>query len=162
MIAERTGTLTRSRLLSSRSSDGAATSIGPRVRVVGIGVATVLAALVFVALLGNTALEKSDAAAGTGHWRAAEQQARTAIRWTPWSSQGWQRLAEAQTALHDRPAARRSLARALAKDRGDWVLWLDLAGATRGDAQAAAIRQAFRLNPRGSELVPYVLAVIKR
>jgi hypothetical protein len=147
-------------LLAGR--DEGATSIGPRARVVGIGVATLLAGLVFVALLGNTALEKSDAAAGAGHWRAAEQQARKAIRWTPWSSEGWQRLAEAQTALHDRAAARRSLARALAKDSGDWVLWLDLAGVTRGAAQASAIRQAFRLNPRGSELVPYVLAVIKR
>jgi hypothetical protein len=147
-------------LLAGR--DDGVTSIGPRARVVGIGVATVLAGLVFVALLGNTALAKSDATAGAGHWHAAEHQARKAIRWTPWSSEGWQRLAEAQTALHDRAAARRSLARGLAKDSGDWVLWLDLAGVTRGAAQATAIRQAFRLNPRGSELVPYVLAVIKR
>lgn len=139
-------------------SDGAP-ALGLRVRAVGAAAAVGLAALTIVGLLGNTALESSRAAASSGNWPAAERHAHSAIRWMPWSAAGWQSLAEAQLALHDRAGARRSLHRAIAKDPNDWVLWLDLVGATNGKEQVAAVDRAYRLNPLDPSLVPYISAV---
>jgi len=120
---------------------------------VGLGVA--VAALGVVALLGlvgNSAVGASNSAAQAGNWSSAEKHARTAIRWMPWSDAGWQSLGEAQLGAHDRAAARISLHKALAKDRNDWVSWLDLVAATSGKAQLAALVQASRLNPRSPEI----------
>jgi len=133
--------------------------LGLRPRSVGAAVAVGLSALTIVGLLGNTALESSQAAAANGHWQAAERHAHSAIRWMPWSAAGWQSLGEAQLALHDRAGARRSLLRAAAKDPNDWVVWLDLVGASRGKEQVAAVNRAYRLNPLDPSLVPYIVAV---
>ncbi len=138
--------------------DDGAPVLRVRLRALGVGLAVGFSALTIVGLLGNTALEASDAAAINGHWRAAERQARSAIRWMPWSAAGWQRLAEAQLGLHDRADARRSLNRAIAKDPNDWVLWLDLIGAARGPEQAAAVQRAYVLNPLDPSLVPFIVA----
>jgi tetratricopeptide (TPR) repeat protein len=134
-------------------------ALGLRVRTIGVAVAVALSALTIVGLLGNTALESSQAAGSSGHWQAAERHARSAIRWMPWSAAGWQALGEAQLALHDRAGARRSLQRAVAKDPNDWVAWLDLVGATSGKEQVAAVNRAYRLNPLDPSLVPYIVAV---
>jgi O-Antigen ligase len=139
----------------------AAHEIGSRARAGGIALAIALSAVAFVALVGNTALEAGNAAATAGHWGSAERHARTAVRWMPWSSAGWETLGEAQLAQHRHAAGLRSLHRALAKDPGNWVLWLDLVGATRGAEQVAALAQAFRLNPRSPELVPFFAAVAR-
>jgi len=122
-------------------------------------VAVGLAALTIVGLLGNTALESSQAAGSRHNWQSAERHARTAVRWMPWSAAGWQALGEAQLGLHDSAGARRSLDRAIAKDPNDWVTWLDLIGATSGKARVSAVDHAYRLNPRDSSLVPYIVAV---
>jgi hypothetical protein len=135
--------------------------IGSRMRAGGIAMATALSAVALVGLVGNTALETSDAAATAGHWRASERHARNAVRWLPWSSAGWEALGEAQLAEHHQTAGLRSLHRALTKDPGNWVLWMDLVGATHGAEQRAALRQAFRLNPRSPELVPFFAAVVR-
>jgi predicted Zn-dependent protease len=120
---------------------------------IGLGaVATALGVVALIGLAGNTALQQSDAAARAGNWTSAERHARTAIRWTPWSPAGWQRLGEAQLGLKDRAGAETSLRRAIAKDRNNWVVWLDLVAATRGKAQVAALAEAIRLNPRGPEV----------
>jgi O-Antigen ligase/Tetratricopeptide repeat len=137
--------------------DGAP-ALGMRWRSTGAALAVGLSALTIVGLLGNTALESSQAAASNGHWQAAERHAHSAIRWLPWSPAGWQALAEAQIALHDRAGARRSLHKALAKDPNDWVLWLDLIGATGGKEQVAAVNHAYRLDPLDPSLVPYIVA----
>jgi hypothetical protein len=134
-------------------------AVGLRVRAIGATVAVGLAALTIVGLLGNTALESSQAAASSGHWQAAERHARTAVHWMPWSAAGWESLGEAQLALRDRASARSSLHRAIAKDPSDWVLWLDLVGATTGKEQLAAVDRAYRLNPLDPTLVPYIVAV---
>jgi hypothetical protein len=133
--------------------------LGVRWRTVGAGLAVGLSALTIVGLLGNTALESSQASSAKGHWQAAERHAHSAIRWMPWSAAGWQALGEAQLGLHDRTGARRSLHRALAKDPNNWVLWLDLIGASRGREQVAAVNRAYRLNPLDPSLVPFIVAV---
>ena len=129
---------------------------------VGLGAAvTALGVVALLGLVGNSALGAGDSAVRAGNWRSAERHARTAIRWAPWSAAGWQQLGEAQLGLHDRAAARRSLQRALAKDRNEWVTWLDLAAASSGDAQLAAIVEASRLNPLGPEIAPILGAVLR-
>jgi Flp pilus assembly protein TadD len=70
-------------------------------------------------------------------------------------------LAEAQLAQHQRAAGLRSLHRGLAKDPRDWVLWMDLAGATHGTEQLVAAKQALRLNPLSPELNAFLPAVVR-
>ena len=126
----------------------------------GLGAAvTVLGAAALLGLIGNTALGASDSAASAGNWKSAESHARTAIRWQPWSAAGWQQLGEAQLGAGDRAGAQRSLQKAIAKDPNDWVTWLDLVAATRGDAQTNALVQASRLNPLSPEIAEVYSAV---
>jgi hypothetical protein len=126
----------------------------------GLGVAvTVLGAVALLGLVGNTALGAGESAAQAGNWSSAERHAHSAIRWLPWSAAGWQLLAEAQLGAGERAGARHSLQRALAKDRNDWVLWLDLVAATRGQAQVDALVEASRLNPLSPEIAQVYSAV---
>jgi hypothetical protein len=134
-------------------------ALSSRMRV-GLAVAAAaLGAAALLGLIGNSALGASDSAAQAGNWSSAERHARTAIRWLPWSAAGWQRLGEAQIGAHDRVAAQRSLRRAIAKDRNDWVVWLDLVAATRGQDQTAALIEASRLNPLSPEIAQVYSAV---
>jgi Flp pilus assembly protein TadD len=108
---------------------------------VGLGVAvTALGVVALVGLIGNSALAASNSAAQAGNWRS---------------------LGEAQLAVHDRAAARRSLRKAIAKDRNDWIPRLDLAAASSGDAQLTALVEASRLNPLSPEIAPILGAVLR-
>jgi hypothetical protein len=122
------------------------------VRYAGVALAAVLAAFAFVGVVGNTSLERSDAAARSRDWTAAARHASNAIRWMPWSAAGWQRRGEAQLGARNAAAARYDLARALDRDRGDWVIWLDYARATEGGEKAQALGQVVRLNPKDPAL----------
>ena len=127
---------------------------------VGLGIAAAaLGAAALLGLVGNSALSASESAAAAGNWSLAERHAHTAIRWLPWSPAGWQRLGEAQIGAHDRVAAEHSLRRAIAKDRNDWVVWLDLVAASRGEAQTSALVEASRLNPLSPEIAQVYSAV---
>jgi tetratricopeptide (TPR) repeat protein len=149
-------------VLAERDDDAPARELSLAARAAsGVALAAV-SAVALVGLLGNSALESSDAAMRAGRWQAAEADAHKAIRWTPWSAAGWQRLAEAQLGAGRRAEARRTLQRALAKDRGNWVLWLDLAAATRDQAQITALNEAIRLNPLASEIGPFMSAVLRQ
>jgi O-Antigen ligase/Tetratricopeptide repeat len=120
------------------------------------GLVLLLASAVALAgLPGNSALSAASASAGDGDWGTAASHAHTAIRWMPWSAEGWQQLGEAQLALGELAAARRSLDKAIAKDRGNWVLWLDLAAATHGRGRQTALAEARRLNPLGPEIASF-------
>ena len=89
---------------------------------------------------------------------SAERQARSAVRWLPWSGAGWQALAVAQVGLHDRAGAGRSLRKGIAKDPNDWVLWLQLVGVSSGSEQKRAVDRAYALDPLDPTLVQYVAA----
>ena len=123
------------------------------------GAVTVLGIAALLGLIGNIALGASGSAAQAGNWKSAESHARTAIRWQPWSADGWQQLAEAQLGAGDRAGAQHSLQRAIARDPNDWVTWLDLVAAERGDAQTNALVQASRLNPLSPEIAEVYSAV---
>ena len=70
----------------------------------------------------------------------------------PWSSEPWRLRGEAQLALGREAEARASFARAIATSPRDWNLWFDLARASTGRAQAAALARARRLDPLGPEI----------
>jgi O-antigen ligase len=120
-----------------------------RTALAGLGV---LAAFTFVAYLGNSAIEASMEAAAGGNVKRAEKRARAALRWTPWSSTAWRLRAEAELALGQRRAARRSVLSGLEEDPSEWNLWYDLARASKGSERRRAVAEARKLN-RYSPLV---------
>lgn len=132
-------------IVAARSPEHGATS--RRVRLAVASVAVALAAVSFVGLVGNIALSDAADAIAASDWGKAESDAHRASRWAPWSSQPWQLLGQAKLAEGDRPAARRAFLKAIEKDRRNWELWFGLAGASDGEQQRAAFRQAWRLNP---------------
>ena len=109
-----------------------------------------LAVLSFVTLTSNRYLGEAAAALDRTETAAAARDARRAERWAPWSTDALERQADAALAdgsIRPGPAA---LSRsAIAKDGGDWELWLGLALASKGDAQTAALDRAAALNPLG-------------
>lgn len=128
--------------------DSSPERIGGAARGVALAALFCVAGVALVGLLGNAAAGMSDRAARKEDWSSSKRYARQAIRWSPWSSVGWQRLGEAQLVLGELPDARRSLHRAIARDPRNWVLWLDLASAEQGPQRQAALSRARRLNPR--------------
>jgi O-Antigen ligase len=133
-----------------RGGEGA--TLGWRPRLAATVALVGLSGFALVVLVGNMALSSSQVAAASGNWQRAEAKARTAIRWMPWSSDGWQQLGEAQLAAHQRAPAERSLRKAIALDPGNWNLWFDLARASSGRARRAALGRARSLDPREPEL----------
>jgi cytochrome c-type biogenesis protein CcmH/NrfG len=125
-------------------------------RTVAVGTAGGLAAFAVFGLLGNRALSAANAAAESGQPRKEESKAREAVRWAPWSSEGWRLVAEGQYAQGDFAGARASLRRALEKDGDDWQVWFNLAAASRGSERAEAIERARRLNPLSPEIADYL------
>jgi Flp pilus assembly protein TadD len=105
-----------------------------------------------VAATGAAALAHSRAEAAAGNFEEAEVAARHAATVAPWSSQPLAALGEAQLARGDVDAARATFERALALDREDWSLWLDLARTAEGSTQKAALAHASALNPHSPEI----------
>jgi len=138
-------------LLAQRSGDGRS-RLPASARFAAAAAALALSAGAAAMLLGNAAVGASKADAAAGRFAAAKREARTAIRWTPWLSVGWQQLGEAQLALGQLRGARQSLRTAVAKDPRNWVLWLDLAAAEHGWPARRDLRTALRLNPHGPEI----------
>lgn len=141
-------------LLALRSADGAELVPGRRARI-AVGVtAAVMAGAAFVGLVGSSALHASDeaAVATPPDWAEAEDEARKAKRWAPWSSDPWQRLGEAQLGQGELTDAQESFRNAIEKEPGDWLLWLRLAEASSGTAREEALDEAERLNPLSQEV----------
>jgi Flp pilus assembly protein TadD len=120
-----------------------------------LGAAAAVAAAVFaaIALLGNSALSRSETAREQGKPARAAADARRARSLMPWSPRPWEALGRAQVAAGLLPQARKSFRKAISMDRGDWRLWYDLAGATTGPAQHRALQRAVSLFPQ-SGLLP--------
>jgi hypothetical protein len=137
-------------LLTARGEGGTLLAAWQRVGLAGLTLA--LAGIAAIGLLGASALAASAEAAKHGDWPDAQAQARKAIRWTPYSAVPWQALGRAQLASGDLEGATASFRTALAKDAGNWELWLDLARATEGKTQAGALATAARLNPLSPEI----------
>ena len=106
-----------------------------------------LAVFSFVTLTGNRYLGQASGALDRSETATAARDARRAAGWAPWSADALELQAGAALADGDSAAARRLYRRAIAKDGGDWELWLDLALASEGDARRRALDRAATLNP---------------
>jgi hypothetical protein len=122
-------------------------------RFAAAGGAVVVAGFAAIALLGNTALSRSEAAREHGKLARAAKEARRARTLMPWSPRPWEALGRAQVTAGLLSDARRSFRKAISMDDGDWRLWYELGGATTGAARRRALRQAVALYPR-SDLLP--------
>jgi O-Antigen ligase len=130
----------------------APTPLSPPIRYVAAGVTVIVAGFAAIALLGNTALSRSEAAREGGKLGRAASEARRARTLMPWSPRPWEALGRAQVTAGLLPDARRSFRKAISMDDGDWRLWYELAGATTGAAQRRALRHAVALYPRSGLL----------
>jgi O-Antigen ligase len=117
------------------------------VRWAAVGAALALTVVAFVGVVGASALTASEEARGKGRWDEAQDEARKAERWWPWSPEPWTHLGEAQLGAGDTGAAAESFRKAVAEDRDDWELWYDLYVATEGAESARALAEVRRLNP---------------
>jgi hypothetical protein len=127
----------------------------PTLRYGVLGVVLAIGVAGFVFLVGNMFLSRASTAASDGRWATAAHDARRASSWLPWSTQPWQQLGEAQLAQGQVAAAQASFRTAIKKDDGDWNLWFDLARATTGTTQRAALAHATKLDPLSPEIATF-------
>lgn len=145
---------------AARSDESARRSLSPGARYAILAAAVCVAPFGLVFLVGNMFLSRSMSAASSGHWVAAATDAKRASQWLPWSTDPQRQLGEAQLALGDTAAAQRTFRSAIAKDGADWNLWLDLARATAGTEQAAALARATKLDPLAPEVKEFKTEVV--
>jgi tetratricopeptide (TPR) repeat protein len=119
--------------------------LGP-VRIAGVSVALVLAAVAFVGLVGASAMATGDSALDKGRYGEARSEAHKAARWWRWSPEPWRLLGDSQAAEGDLAGARESYRKAISKSRGDWELWYDLSTVTDPPESQRALAEARRLN----------------
>jgi hypothetical protein len=120
---------------------------------IALGVATGAAAIVaFVALIGNLALSRANAAVLAGQGKKAASEAAKARDWAPWSTQALQDLGDGRLLLHQDSAGLASLREAAAKDPGDWETWFEIATGAHGAEQRVALARAKALNPHAPEI----------
>jgi hypothetical protein len=129
-----------------------------RIRAPAVVGTTILSVVAFAGLIGNGALSASARAGGSHQWRQSASEARKAIRWMPWSSEAWWRLALAQAGQGRLVEARSDIRKASAKSPREWRPWLSLVELTAGRLQNRALKQAAQLNPRDPEIVQFLLA----
>jgi O-antigen ligase len=141
-------------LLAAGRLDREPNAVRRSVRVTGLAATAALFGFALLGLLGNSAVSASSKSTDGGHFARAQSQARTAMRYAPWSPEPWRKLGEAQQLSGNVAAARESFRKAVEKDSGDWTLWYELALASRGAEQRAAFAEASRLNPLDDRLKP--------
>jgi O-Antigen ligase len=140
-------------LVSSRGAPSPL--LGPAARATAAAVVIALGVIAFVGLKGNLAIASSEDATAHANFTKAASEARDARSWAPWSATPLQLLGEAQAAMGNKAAARKSFGEALAKNRQDWSIWLDLAVASKGVARRQAFAAATRLNPLSPEIASW-------
>jgi hypothetical protein len=104
----------------------------------------------FIGGVGNQAIAASADAAGQGNYTKAESEARTAMRWSPWSDQPWVDLAAALVGQGNRDGAAAALRTATRKDPYDWIAWRRLADVTVDPERFHALQMSARLNPKAT------------
>jgi O-antigen ligase len=139
-------------LVAARSDVAEQRAMAPRLRYALLGATLFVMVVAFIGLVGNMSLSQAARAAGKGDWAKSAKDARRAHTWAPWSSEPYRVLGEAELGEGDTMSAIASFNKAIAKSRDDWNLWFDLARATTGQPQRAALRHAKQLNPLSPEI----------
>ena len=139
-------------LLADRVDGGHPWTPGRGLRTVLLVLVILLAATSFVTLTSNRFLGQAGAALDRADAEEAARAAARAETWAPWSTDAIERQAEAALLDGSREEARRLYEDAIAKDGGDWELWLGLALASEGDARRRAYDRAAALNPLATEI----------
>jgi hypothetical protein len=129
--------------------------ITARARRIVLALTVVAIAVSFIVLVGNLQLSRASNAASAGDWIASARDAKHAHGWAPWSSEPYRLLGEAQLGEGNAKAAAASFRRAIDKSPKDWNLWFDLARATLGSQQRAALNHAAKLNPLSPEVAEF-------
>jgi O-antigen ligase len=137
-------------LIAARGAETA--QLGRLPRALGLALVAVLCAVTLGGFVGNRAAASAADALDASHLSTAEAEAKRAHRWQPWSGEPWRLLGEAQLQAGSVEQARASFLRGIAKDEGDWELWLDLALASRGTERQDALARAAALNPLSTEI----------
>jgi hypothetical protein len=127
-------------------------TVGSGFRVVILGAIVSLSVLSFVTLTANRYVGQASAALDRSDATLAARDGRRAAHWTPWSTDAVERQADAALLAGSFADARRLYGQAIAKDDGDWELWLGLALATHGDARRHALARATVLNPLSGQI----------
>jgi hypothetical protein len=112
-------------------------------RAVTVPIFGALAAAALLAYAGAARLASAQDALRGGDRIGAVSEARSALRFAPFSSAAWGVIGDAESS----PAAYR---RALELDPNDWSLWARLASVSKGEPRRLALREAARLNPLAS------------
>jgi tetratricopeptide (TPR) repeat protein len=139
-------------LLLANRVPGRGWTLGIGSRGISIAIVVALAVLSFVTLTGNRYLGQASAALDRADAAEAARDARRAESWAPWSADALERQADAALADGAFERARRLYSEAIAKDDGDWELWLGLTLASEGDARRRALNRAESLNPLGTQV----------
>jgi len=138
-------------LLAAARGDGAR-PLGGRARAWSLAGLLVLAAFGLVGFVGNAYLASGQDALDASRPALAQEKARAAARWAPWSSAPWSLLGQAQLTIGNLGPARQSFRKALENDPGNWDVWLNLALASEGPERERALAEANRLNPLSEEI----------
>ncbi len=123
--------------------------LGPRPRRAAAVSLAALAAAAILALAGSSRLAAAQAAESSGRFASAVADARSALRYAPWSADAWRVIGESRLAAGDRPGAREAFRSAVRLDPNDWTAWLELAQVSTGEPRRSAEAEAARLNPLG-------------
>jgi O-antigen ligase len=126
--------------------------LGTGARNVTLAILVALSVLSFVTLTGNRSLGQASAALNRSDAALAARDARRAASWTPWSTEALKRQGDAALLTGSFAQARRLYRQAIAKDDGDWELWLGLALASKGAERRQALTRAAALNPLAPQI----------
>ena len=121
-------------------------------RAAGLAATVALALFSLIGLIGNHALAESARALDAGDARVAQDAARSASRWAPWSAQAHHARARAAARLGRGEQAREHLRTAVRTNPYDWRIWFDLGTVTSGRERRQAFAEAAALNPLAPEI----------
>jgi hypothetical protein len=139
-------------LLTDESNGAPRWSLGAGSRGAILCCLAVLTVLSFVTLTGNRSLGQATEAFNRNDTAAAARDARRAETWAPWSTDALERQADVALVEGSFERARQLYRKAIAKDGGDWELWLGLALASEDGARRRALDRAASLNPLGAQV----------
>lgn len=134
------------------AASGGGRSLAGASRGVPLAAVGILAAFTLVAYRGNSAVQAGRESADRGGYKQSAASARTAMRWTPWSSEAWLLRGESEAGAGDEGAARSSFRAGIEKDPREWRLWYGLALTSQGAEREQAIAEAARLNQYSREV----------